>query len=185
MTDGTINERALESTMPGYLGAGAEFVPNDNIPLTQEGILVWSNNMPDTLEVGYIYGGIRSSAANIFFINDGTQSKASSTLFKVRLIRKVVSKVSGFSNENNFQLSISPNPGSDGVLVSFQLEEPDDVEIRIVSLDGALFKRVDLGHIPSGRNNPFMSLENIPVGDYIILVKARSGQQGQLISVLR
>ena len=41
----------------------------------------------DTILLGHIFGGILSSAPNIFWINDGTQSTATSELFKVYLLR--------------------------------------------------------------------------------------------------
>ena len=37
--------------------------------------------------VGYIYGGIESTKENIFFNNNGSQSKASSKVFKVYIYK--------------------------------------------------------------------------------------------------
>ncbi|MCB0514712.1 MAG: hypothetical protein R2798_04315 [Chitinophagales bacterium] len=80
--DGSMEEVKLNIEMPTLVGSGAEFLPLKNENFADEMVLL--NELPQykTL-IGYIYGGIESSQANIFFINDGTQSLASNTIFKV------------------------------------------------------------------------------------------------------
>ena len=82
---GTLAEYLLPIEMPTLLGAGAEFIPNKNIPHYNNEVLKLDQIKADSTLVGYIYGGISSSAKNIFFINRGTESSASSQIFKVYL----------------------------------------------------------------------------------------------------
>ncbi|MFZ1320297.1 MAG: T9SS C-terminal target domain-containing protein [Ignavibacteria bacterium] len=86
---GTLVEYKLPIEMPALLGAGSEFIPIDNIPQYKNGVLKLDDFTADSTLVGYIYGGISSSAKNIFFTNSGTQSKANSQIFKVYVIKSI------------------------------------------------------------------------------------------------
>lgn len=72
--------------MPALLGASAEFIPWPATPQTSTAILLQDQFVGDTVLLGHIVGGIESSAPNIFFVNNGTQSDASSKVFEVRLV---------------------------------------------------------------------------------------------------
>ena len=72
--------------MPALLGASAEFIPWPATPQTSSGILLQDQFVGDTILLGHIVGGIESSAANIFFVNTGTQSEASTKVFEVSLV---------------------------------------------------------------------------------------------------
>ena len=86
--DGTMVEQDLGVKMPGFLGSGAEFIPVQNEYLYLENdILNFTNLKKGNNLVGYIYGGIESTKENIFFNNNGSQSKASSKVFKVYIFK--------------------------------------------------------------------------------------------------
>ena len=80
----TTIETFLPVQMPGYLGAGAEFIFASGISQAGRNGIADMNNVPgnETL-IGYIIGGINSSDQNIFWVNNGKESKASSAVFKV------------------------------------------------------------------------------------------------------
>lgn len=82
--DGAMTERDLGIKMPAFLGSGAEFisVTDKSIFLENEIVNLTKLKQGKTL-IGYIYGGIESSKENIFFNNNGSQSKASDKIFKV------------------------------------------------------------------------------------------------------
>lgn len=62
--------------MPDYLGAGAELFLNHNIP-SYDNEIVKSNQLSgNNILLGYIVGGIKSSATNVFWTNTGTESDA-------------------------------------------------------------------------------------------------------------
>jgi len=77
---------AQVGAMPALLGAGAEFVPWPGTPQNANGILLQHAFVGDTIVLGHMVGGIESTAGNIFFINTGVQSEASSRLFRVLLV---------------------------------------------------------------------------------------------------
>ena len=86
-SSGKMTENKLPIEMPTFLGAGAEFIPVENLPKYGNEVIKLDALPSDTTLLGYIYGGINSSIPNIFWINDGTQSVTSSTIFKVFIVK--------------------------------------------------------------------------------------------------
>ena len=86
--NGSMIEKELNVKMPAFLGSGAELIPvSDSDIYLESDILNLSKLKEGTTLVGYIYGGIESSQKNIFFRNNGTQSRASSGAFKVYITK--------------------------------------------------------------------------------------------------
>jgi hypothetical protein len=73
--------------MPALLGTSAEFVPDPALAGPMPGILALPTQPLPTagLELGFIVGGIESSAPNVFFSDVDDASMASSRLFRVTL----------------------------------------------------------------------------------------------------
>ncbi|MDA9056318.1 hypothetical protein N9K49_00530 [Flavobacteriaceae bacterium] len=87
--DGSMIEKDLGIKMPTFLGSGAEFIPVSDETIYLENDIVNLNTLKqEKTLIGYIYGGIESSAENIFFRNNGTQSIASNQAFKVYITLK-------------------------------------------------------------------------------------------------
>lgn len=91
-SSGHMTENKLPIEMPGFLGAGAEFIPAEDLPRYANEVIKLDSLRPDTTLLGYIYGGINSSIPNVFWINDGTQSVTSCTIFKVYIVKEPVRK---------------------------------------------------------------------------------------------
>lgn len=77
---------AIVGSMPALLGASAEFIPWPGTPQNMSGILFEHEFVGDTVVLGHIVGGIESTAANIFFINTGAESQASSRILRAMLV---------------------------------------------------------------------------------------------------
>jgi hypothetical protein len=84
--DGTMREEVI-GEMPALLGTSAEFVANPALAGPARGILALPTQPlpPAGLDLGYVVGGIESSAPNVFFSNAVDASIASSRLFRVTL----------------------------------------------------------------------------------------------------
>jgi hypothetical protein len=87
LANGAMQEQALDVTMPGLLGSSAWFVIYEQQPQFESGILDWDALAKGEQLVGFIVGGISSSAPNIFWPNTGDQSTASASIIAV-YIRK-------------------------------------------------------------------------------------------------
>lgn len=81
--DGKVLESYLPVTMPGYLGAAAEFIFKPGVNLYRDGMADFQMLGTGEYEIGYIVGGINSSDRNIFFSNTGKESMANSRILKV------------------------------------------------------------------------------------------------------
>lgn len=152
--NGIMAEYKLPVEMPSLLGAGSEFIPNDNIPRFNNGVFKFDELETDTIVIGYIYGGINSSEKNIFWINDGTQSVASSQIFKVKF-----NKNKSLSNhdlneqsEGTLQLKVFPNPNDGFFTLKYNLIKPTNVNISLSNLEGKLIEKHSVMNQNSGEN---------------------------------
>jgi hypothetical protein len=80
-------ETCLPIQMPGYLGAAAEFIFAQGAALYKDGIAAIDSLQAKETLIGYMVGGINSSAKNIFWDNTGKESKANGTIIKVYVKR--------------------------------------------------------------------------------------------------
>lgn len=64
--NGQMKEFVFPVTMPALLGAGSEFIPGQDVATYQNGVIKANELEKDTTTVGFIFGGISSSAPNIF-----------------------------------------------------------------------------------------------------------------------
>lgn len=119
---GEMEETVLPQELPTFLGTGAEFILAPNIPTYDNGV-IRLDDLPnsDSLLIGYIYGGIRSEAANIFFINDGTQSIATSGIFAVYLLGEITNPVRSSPSQGRLPLRLFPNPVKNTFTLEFDL----------------------------------------------------------------
>ncbi len=81
-------EIILPIKMPGYMGAAAEFIFSPSTKLFKESIADGDALENKEVLIGYIVGGINSSAKNIFWDNTGKESKANNQIIGVYLKRK-------------------------------------------------------------------------------------------------
>jgi hypothetical protein len=139
---GEMNEYKLPVEMPDYLGAGAEFIPNKALTYYTNGVLNLDALQADTTLAGYVFGGISSSAANIFFINTGAESIASSQIYKVYLVNNMplTSHHHNAQSSGSLKLEIFPNPGDGDFYVKFNLDRLSDVNVSLYNASG---KKVD------------------------------------------
>jgi len=152
--NGQMAEYKLPIEMPGLLGAGAEFIPAYNILQYTNEVLKLDNITADTTLVGYIYGGISSSAPNIFFINTGVESSASSQLFEVYLIKNAALGMHTLNSQStgSIKMQLFPNPNTGEFTVRFNLKATSTVKITLFSGNGKKIDSVDLKNLEVGEN---------------------------------
>jgi hypothetical protein len=114
---GTMTEYKLPIEMPSLLGASSEFIPVNSVPQFNNQVFKLDDFTSDSTLVGYIYGGISSTDANIFFTNTGTQSSASSQIFKVYVIKKSTVGVHNLNEQGSkfMNAHVYPNPFSNSI----------------------------------------------------------------------
>ncbi len=162
------SEHKLSAEMPDYLGAGSEFVFIDGLPKFSDEVFDGDAMGDDKLAVGYIYGGIRSSKANIFWENNGTQSEASSTVYKVYLTR--TQTVATEETPSNYsKLLLYPNPASNILKMSVNLQQPTPIDVEIRNAEGKMIyqSQIAASETTSGFNFFKLQEAKIPYGMYM------------------
>ncbi len=138
--NGHMTEYVFPITMPAFLGAGSEFIPNEGVPGYPNGVIKANDLEKDSTIVGYIFGGISSQAPNIFFINDGTQSQASHYLFEVKLIKNKINATDDptVSDKAISGVKVFPNPGTGSYEVRFNLARAGRVDLQLHNIKGSV-----------------------------------------------
>lgn len=169
--NGTMAEYKLPIEMPSLLGAGAEFIPIQTIPQFKNGVLKLDDLTADSTLVGYIYGGISSTAANIFFTNTGNQSSASSQIFKVYVIKNVTTGTHNLNQQSigTLKLQVFPNPNGGDFVVKFHLNEIAETKISLYSIDGKKIEERVLNYLQIGENTFQRKIKNLDHGGTYIL----------------
>ena len=158
---GSMAEYKLPVELPDYLGAGSEFIPLLSEPHFANHVFKLDDFTSDTTLVGHIYGGINSSAPNIFFTNTGTQSSASNVVFKVYIIRNLPVGLHKKNEQSvgTLKMMVLPNPSDGDFLVKFNLEKAEEVKISLFNASGKLLEEKVLKNLHAGENSFSTSLK--------------------------
>lgn len=185
--NGQMEEYKLPITMPDLLGAGAEFIPMEELPRYSNGVLRLDSIYGDSVVIGYIYGGIQSTAANIFFINNGTESSASPTIYRVILLKKEVVGIHELNSESErSELSIYPNPGKNQISLSFYLPLDSDVSIQLIDPLGRIVYDQHLPLRTKGKQEMLLDLpEDIAGQTYTLIIRSTGQQRVRKIVIAR
>lgn len=183
---GRMAEFKLPVEMPALLGAGAEFIISPGISSYQNGVIKLDELDRDTTFVGYVFGGIASSAPNVFFINTGSESTASSSLFKIYILKNTASTphLLNTQSNNGLQLQVFPIANDDVLRIQFNLEIQSPVEIIISNEKGEIIRKEILKGGVKGKNLIRRKLQSMKPGDiFWVTLKTSKAESTQKIVV--
>lgn len=183
--DGTMAEYKLPVTMPALLGAGSEFIPVEGLPVFNNHVLKL-DDLGDTTLIGYVYGGIQSTAPNIFWINDGSQSTASPEIFKVFLLKNLLSAVDELNPQSTgtLHLQVYPNPNNGILYMKFTLATRSDVNVMLNDLSGKLLSRTEYQDLPAGSNVLKQAVDTLGKGGvFLLTIETRDERATQKITI--
>lgn len=186
--NGNLNEYKLPVDMPAYLGAGSEFIHAENLPVYPNHVIQLDNLQNDTTLAGYIFGGISSTAPNIFFTNNGSQSSASSQIYKVYILRNAPSGTDQLNTQSsgNLLMEVYPNPAAAGFSVKFSLHKPQQVGFKLFSADGRLIDATPATEYPAGNNQVNFGEDKLVRGGvYMLEMQTESGRVMRKVIVRR
>ncbi len=169
--EGNMTEYKLPVELPEFLGAGSEFIPNRDLSYYPNGVLQLDQITADTTLAGYIYGGISSSAANVFWINDGTQSSASSQIYKVLLLNNTPLSAHQLNEQGvgSLKMQVYPNPSDGDFVVKFNLQKQSDVNITLYSMSGKKIDEKKLSNLKPGENVYKKKIKNLYRGGVFLI----------------
>ena len=170
-SDWSMAERKI-GEMPSLLGSGAEVIPvEDTSGLFFGDEIVNVNSIPlgQRRLVGYMVGGIESSAPNIFWINDGTQSWASTKVFKIYISKDTTSsiKYQQLTGDKIYNLKLYPNPASNKITMNFFLPNIDKHNITIRDLQGRTVKQISFND-KIGEKTMNINISDLAEGTYLL-----------------
>lgn len=151
---GLLAEYKLPIEMPGYLGASAEFIPNLSLAHYNNEVLKLDAFTADSTLVGYIYGGISSSAPLIFFSNTGSESVATNQVLKVYVVKNAVSGLHELNQESTggLRLNVFPNPLQEEYELSFYLKKASVVKLSLYDGNGKKISEEFFRNLKPGEN---------------------------------
>ncbi|UKN03035.1 T9SS type A sorting domain-containing protein [Paracrocinitomix mangrovi] len=169
LSDGSMSEYALGYVqMPALLGSGAEFIPTGDYLIDNDIIDINAIPQAKTL-IGYVYGGIESTAENIFFINDGSQSSASTTIFKV-YVNKAIAGNEEFVTQNLdvYSNNIYPNPAKKEVTIEYVIPKNGTSNISIMDTSGKVVLNLGDENLEAGNYSTMIDVSELSKGNYIV-----------------
>jgi hypothetical protein len=175
--NGIMSEYKMPVEMPTLLGAGSEFIPQTNLPAYQNHVLKLDSITSDTTLLGYVYGGISSTAANVFFSNAAGASAASNQVFKVSLIKNAAAGVPNLNEQSNgsLQMQVYPNPNDGIITILFNMKTANDLKIKITDLKGSILKYETVKNLSIGKNQITYNLTGTSKsGVYMITLETAS-----------
>lgn len=169
--NGVMAEYKLPVEMPDLLGASAEFIPLESLPAYANEVIKLDELPADKTLVGYIYGGIASSAPNVFWINTGTESIASSQIYKVFVTKSGASATHELNTQSvgTLHMQVFPNPNNGVFGVKFQLPKVTNVWLSIADANGKILEREALKGLFPGENIVTRKLSNIKAGNFYLV----------------
>jgi hypothetical protein len=168
---GIMAEYKLPVEMPGLLGAGSEFIPITSVPHYTNEVFKLDDFTSDSTLVGYIYGGISSTDANIFFTNTGTQSTASNQIFKVYVIKNSTVGNHDLNEQSigTLKMQVYPNPNDGEFVVKYYLNKITEAKISLYRTDGKKIEEIILTNLNIGENTFQPEIKNLDAGGTYIL----------------
>lgn len=159
--NGTMLETKLNIEMPNLLGASAEFIPNLNLKHYENGVIKLDSIPNQKTLLGYIYGGIASTAPNIFFINDGTQSSASNVIYKVFIEQTDTTGIAIYNAINDIKPILYPNPNKGLLNINFSTKTKNEIKIDIKNVEQKIVYSNTVKPKNIGENAITLTLNNL------------------------
>jgi len=167
---GDLAEYLTTLKMPGYLGAASEFILNPSLEMYSNGVINMNSLTEERTLLGYIFGGINSSAANIFWANTGIESKASQMIYPVYLRKSTQLKETlNPQSVNGIQLQVVPDPIDKKITFMFTAKEAGIASVQILNSTGKVLFVKKLKKLSVGKHTKTVKFRKQKAGDQLFL----------------
>lgn len=86
-----------------------------------------------------------------------------------------VSSLVGVKELTLSTFTLQPNPTSDFAQVRFGLEKPESIQLSVFNAQGTLVQSKQLGDLPSGEHAVVLDANNLPSGNYKVVLRGKEG----------
>jgi hypothetical protein len=166
--DGVYHEYVLSNEMPALLGASAEFIAQENLSFYAGEILDLAAFTQDSIRVGHIVGGIKSTQLNPFTVNNTSSTSSNAVVYEVWLKRTGTSAIEVLPTPSALNVTLFPNPAKDVAYLDFELEQKANVECFILDANGRLVHEVYYEKIKNAKKTLDFKQLGLSAGNYTI-----------------
>lgn len=136
--NGNLLEVVFPNEMPGLIGASAEFIQNESLPMSPTGVILLDQITADSVMIGYVVGGIATTTLNPFTANNTVSTSASNGIYEVWLKRNDHAAIQAIDGNNPFNVAIHPNPTDGDLTIELALPQAGLVHLFVTSVDGKI-----------------------------------------------
>jgi hypothetical protein len=155
--------------MPGYLGAGAELVIDHQNPAfnSDEIFTLPSSNLPDSLFLGWMVGGISSSIPNAFTSNSTGSTSANPLVMEVWLKNNRVATTT--MEETSPYVLWDSNHQQ--LWVRWEMKAGGSVKLSLTSLEGKPVRKRVIKTVEPGFREHVWDVQDLSAGMYVFQIQ--------------
>ena len=176
--NGHMAEYKLPVELPALLGASAAFIRTPGIPMFENGVIKLDELSMDSTFAGYIYGGIKSSAPNIFWINEGEESIAQNRVYKVYVVKHPNTSNHKLNTQsiNGSQLQIHTTSTEKTFTFNYHHQPSQKVMLTVTTKKGKILLQDDLSNQLSPGHNVFTrKIKSFKIGKAYLVTLTTNG----------
>lgn len=140
-TNDTFFEFVEQTEMPGYFGAGAEFILHPSVEISNNEVVLLNGEEQTPFVLGYVVGGIGSNTTNPFSINQTNQTWASSVIYQVTLHPTMSNEVPHIPGTHSFQFRITSSNQNNGANLAFNNPFSGNCMLYLIDAQGKLIQQ--------------------------------------------
>ena len=166
--DGAYHEYVLSNEMPGLIGASAEFIAQENLPFYAGEIIDLAAITQDSLLIGHLVGGIKSTQLNPFTVNNTSATASNAVVYEVWLKRTGTQAIEVLPSPSALNVTLFPNPAKDVAYLDFELAQKANVECFILDANGRIVHEVYYEKIKNAKKTLDIKQLGLSTGNYTI-----------------
>lgn len=164
-----LQEVLLPIEMPHLQGASAEFIPNEALQYHYNEIAIINTASTDSVLLGHIYGGIKSSQNNPFNANNVVATEADDVVYEVWLHPNTTLAAAFLSKGHSFTASVYPNPGDEVIYAKLHVPNAGNAYALITDMEGKLVQNLTIADLKQGEQVfPLLNAQGMPAGSYAV-----------------
>jgi hypothetical protein len=164
-----LQELSLPIEMPLLQGASAEFIPNEALQYLYDEIAIVNTALPDSVLLGHIYGGIKSSQSNPFNANNIAATEADDVVYEVWLHPNTTMSAGLIDPGHSFSAIVYPNPGNEVIYAKLIAPNAGNAHALITDIEGKLVQNLTISDLKEGEQAfPLLNAQGLPAGSYAV-----------------
>jgi hypothetical protein len=155
------SEYMLPEEMPAFLGASAEFLLHPSLP-NKQGVIYTEAFQTDTVIIGYLLGGIESSAKNPFQNNETELTKAHANCYQVTLVRSRRA-LKAMDNFHGYTISAQSSEMPHKIKVNYLTRGEENIQYYVTHLNQRVVRQGEIVGSKIGTNQVEIELDEMAI----------------------